>query len=104
MKLVGGLLVAAAAVAILGLAADLAASNPELVTVKLWSLGSDLRMPVWLLALGSFACGLVMGGTAMLASLARSAWQKRQLRARIRRLEQAAASRAGGDGARPPGP
>ena len=90
MSLVGSLLAVVVAIILLALAADLAVSNPGLVTVNLWILDSGLSMPTWLLAVGSFAAGLIVGGFTMLIPLTKSAWQKRQLRSRIRKLEKAA--------------
>ena len=94
MNLVGRLLALAVAIALLALSADLAVSNPLPVVVNLWFLESGLVMPVWLLAIGSFAAGLVMGGIAMLGPLIRSAFERRQLKARIRKLESDANSPA----------
>ena len=97
MALVGRLLAFLIALALLALAIDLAVSNSHLVEVRLWIAGSSgLEMPTWLLVLGCFVAGLILGALAMLAPLTRSAWQKRQLRSRIRKLEAEPPGTAGG--------
>ena len=103
MNLVGRLLALAVAIALLALSADLAVSNPEPVEINLWVLGSGLKMPVWLLAIGSFTAGLVMGGIAMVGPLIRGAFERRQLRTRVRKLESAADTGSSDDNLRLPG-
>ena len=90
MNLVGKLLALAVAIALLAISVDLAVSNPGMVEISLWVADSGILMPVWLLALGSFVAGLVMGGAAMLPPLVRGALERRRLRARVRKLETAA--------------
>ena len=103
MNLVGRLLALAVAIALLALSADLAVSNPDPVAVNLWILGFGIRMPIWLLALGSFAAGLVTGGIAMMGPLIRGALERRRLRVQVRKMEKDADTGAAGDNLRLPG-
>ena len=104
MALLGRLLAIIVALLLLAIAVDLSVSNDHLVTVKLWILGSSgLEMPVWLMVVGSFVAGLILGALAMVVPLTRSAWQKHRLRSRIRKLETEAGSRPADGTPRLPG-
>ena len=104
MRLVGRLLVAAVTAILLALAVDISVGNTGFVALDIWILDATVELPVWLLVLGCFVSGVVLGAVAMLVPLARSAWQKRQLRSRIGKLEKDAAETGADGGHRLPGP
>ena len=84
MTLMGRLIAMAVAIVLMAAAIALATGNPGLETA--------LQLPVWLLILGSFATGLILGGLAMLAPLWRSGWRNRQLKGTIRKMEKSASA------------
>ena len=92
MTLMGRLIAMAVAIVLMAAAIALATGNPGLVAIRLWPLEKALQLPVWLLILGSFATGLILGGLAMLAPLWRSGWRNRQLKGTIRKMEKSASA------------
>ena len=72
-----------------------AVANRETVAVKLWPLDRTLDLPLFLLALGSFAAGLLIGGFLIWLALLRWRHRARAEERRARRLEaELAAARA----------
>ena len=88
MKTIRKYLLAIVSAVPIAVAISIAASNPEIITLRLWPFKAAIGMPIWFLALGSFGGGVIVGGIAMLAPLINSNWQKYRLNARIKGLEK----------------
>ena len=88
MRLIGNVIMTSLGLFLLALAGSFAASNDSLVSISVWPLDLQLRMPVWLVGLGGFGLGLVFGGMAMSMPLIASKWQQGRLRRQISTLEK----------------
>ncbi|MGC6484418.1 MAG: lipopolysaccharide assembly protein LapA domain-containing protein [Candidatus Puniceispirillales bacterium] len=93
MRLVGNLLITGFSLAVLGLAISFTASNDTVVTLSLWPFTMKMSLPLWLVGLGGFGFGLVLGGLAMSLPLMASRWQQNRLNRKLRVMEKQQAAR-----------
>lgn len=71
LALMGRIVSAGFTLAVLILAVVLAVSNNDSVAVSIWPFALPFELPLWLLVVGCFGSGLVLGGLAMLLPVAR---------------------------------
>ncbi len=81
--IIGGIL----GISILILVTDISISNSHDTTVYLWPFGELAVLPLWLTVLGSFSCGLIIGGIFLWPKLLMSRLRAHQLSRRIAKLE-----------------
>ena len=74
-------------VIVLVLIADISVSNSHDITFYLWPFGALATMPLWLIAVGCFAIGLILGGFMLLPRLIISRLRVGHLTRQVARLE-----------------
>jgi uncharacterized integral membrane protein len=72
---------------ILVLVTDISISNSHETTVHLWPFGELAILPLWLIVLGCFSGGLIIGGILLWPKLFMARLRAHQLSRRIARLE-----------------
>lgn len=97
MRVVGNLLLTGFGLAVLGLAISFTASNDMVVTLGLWPVKTELSLPLWLVGLGGFGLGLIVGGLAMSLPLMTSRWRQNRLGRKLKTLEKQHAEQNGSD-------
>ena len=101
MRMLGNLLMSALGLAILAFAISFAASNDSIVSISLWPLQHAFSMPVWLVGLGGFGAGLIIGSIVMSLPLIASKWQQGRLNRQIKTLEKQRENNTSGDDSLP---
>ena len=74
-------------VIVLVLVADISVSNSHEITFYLWPLGALATMPLWLIAVGCFSVGLILGGLFLLPKLIMSRLRVGHLSRQLARME-----------------
>jgi len=74
-------------ITILILVTDISISNSHETPVHLWPFGELAVLPLWLIVLGCFSAGLIIGGIFLWPKLLMSRLRSHQLSRRIARLE-----------------
>ena len=80
-------------IVVLVLIADVSVSNSHEITFFLWPFGALAILPLWLIAIGCFSIGLILGGFMLLPRLIMNRLRVRQLTRQVARLENEQASK-----------
>jgi uncharacterized membrane protein YciS (DUF1049 family) len=88
MRLAGNLLITGFSLVVLALAVSFTASNDSMVSLSLWPFKIVLAMPLWLVGLGGFGFGLLLGSLAMALPLMASKWHQKRINRKLKVMEK----------------
>ncbi len=64
-----------------------AVNNRQEITIDCWPLDYDVKAPLFIVALGTFLAGLVMGASLLWLTSLRTQWDKRKLSKEVTKLK-----------------